>query len=331
MKMKKLLFLILLFLSMAPLHAQDAHLSLYDAAPLHLNPAMTGVFQGSWRLHGQYRTQWKAVNFKPYTQGLVSFDMPFKKWGFGIQLANFRAGIGNYNAFQGLLSVAYTTPIDKNKNHNFSFGIQGGIVQKSVEYQLLSFNNQYTTTNGGEFDMTVNPNESIGGQSLITPSLNAGFLYFFAKQESRFNPFVGISAFNLLEPKESFTNFDNRLPMRFYGHIGTRINITEVLYVIPKVLYMQQRKFSEQTYAVDIGYYMKGSDIYLLGGIIYRNKDAMIVSLGARMNAFVVKVGYDVNVSSLASSSTGRGGLELSLTYIHQKKKSVSDKICPRL
>lgn len=331
MTMKKLFYSIIFLLSVSPLQAQDAHLSLYDAAPLHLNPAMTGVFQGNWRIHGHFRTQWKAVNFKPYTQGLVSFDMPFKKWGFGVQLSNFRAGIGNYNAFQGLLSVAYTTPVDKSKNHNFSFGVQGGLVQKSVEYQLLSFNNQYTTTNGGEFDMTVDPNESIGGQSLITPSLNAGFLYFFAKQESRLNPFVGISAFNLLEPKESFTNFDNRLPMRFYAHVGTRINITEVLYVIPKVLVMQQRKFSEQTYAADIGYYMKGSEIYLLGGVVYRNKDAMIISLGARVNGFVVKLGYDVNVSSLSSASTGRGGFELSLTYVHQKKVSVSDKICPRL
>ncbi len=329
--MKKLYFFVLITLCSFSSRAQDAHLSLYDAAPLYLNPAMTGVFQGSWRLHGQYRTQWKAVNFKPYNTGLISFDMPVKKWGFGLQLSNFRAGIGNYNAFQGLISIAYTTSIDKSRDHNISFGVQGGVTQKSVEYQLLSFNNQYTTNNGGEFDMTLNTNEDFSGQSVLVPNVNAGFLYFYAKQQSRLNPFVGISAFNLTQPKESLTGLDNRLPMRFYGHIGTRINITETFYIIPKVLVMQQEKFFEQTYAADLGYYLKGSDMYLLGGVVYRNKDAMIISLGARMNGFVVKFGYDVNVSSLTSASTGRGGFEISLTYIHQKKQLVSDKICPRL
>lgn len=329
--MKKLFYSLLIGLSPFCSTAQDAHLSLYDAAPLYLNPAMTGVFQGNWRSHGQYRTQWKAVNYKPYNMGLISFDMPLKKWGIGLQVSNFRAGIGNYNAFQGLLSLAYTTSVDKSRDHNISFGIQGGLTQKSVEYQLLSFNNQYTTNNGGEFDMTLATNEDFSGQSLIVPNLNAGFLYFFARQQSRLNPFLGISAFNLTQPKESLTGLDNRLPMRFYGHVGTRINVTETFYLIPKVLIMQQENFMEQTYAVDFGYYMKGSDTYLLGGIVFRSKDAMIASLGARMNRFVVKLGYDFNVSTLSTASTGRGGFELSLTYIHQKKQLISDKICPRL
>ena len=83
-------------------YGQDAHLSMYDAAPLFLNSALTGVVEGDFRVHGQYRTQWKSVNYKPYTSALVSFDMPIKKWGFGIQLNNFRAGAGNFNVFQGL-------------------------------------------------------------------------------------------------------------------------------------------------------------------------------------------------------------------------------------
>lgn len=313
-------------------NAQDGHLSMYDAAPLFLNPAMTGVFEGNWRLHAQYRTQWKSVNFKPYTTALLSFDMPKNKWGFGAQVMNFRAGIGNYNAFQGAVSAAYTTPIDKAKRHNISFGIQAGLTQKTLEYQLLSFDNQYTTQNGGGFDMTVNSGEDFGsGQSEIVPVTNAGILYFFAKQRSRLNPFVGVSAFNLISPRESFLNTDNTLPIRYYAHIGTRINITEVLYLIPKVLIMQQREFQEQTYAVDAGYYLKSSELYLLGGVVYRSQDAMIISIGAKMDDFIAKIGYDVNVSTLSNVSTGRGGFELSFTYMHQKKKPRIEKICPRL
>ena len=310
---------------------QDAHLSMYDASPLSLNPAMTGVFDGNWRLHAQYRTQWKSVNYKPYNSALLSLDLPKGKWGFGGQISNFRAGIGNYNVAQGLVSAAYTTPIDKAKAHNISFGLQAGLAQKSIEYQLLTYNNQYTTSNGGGFDQTISANENFSGQSLVVPVTNAGIMYFFSKQQAFLNPFVGVSAFNLVEPRESFLNNENRLPIRFYGHVGTRINIAETFYILPKVLVMRQGEFNEQTYAVDIGYYLKGSDIYLIGGLIYRNADAGIVTIGAKMDHFVAKIAYDITISTLSTVSSGRGGFELSFTYIHQKNKPETAKICPRL
>lgn len=328
---KHLIIITIIFLGVFRSQSQDAHLSLYDAAPIFLNPAMTGVFEGDWRVHGQFRTQWRAINFKPYTSALISFDKPCKKWGFGGQISNFRAGIGNFNSLQGILSAAYTTSIDQSKNHNVSFGIQAGINQKSVEYQILTFNNQYSTNNGGEFNTTIDANEDFSGQSLINPVLNAGILYFFAKQESRFNPFLGVSAFNLTQPQESFIDFDNRLPIRYYAHTGVRINVTETFYVLPKVLYMRQREFQELTLAADFSYYLKGSEIYLLAGAIYRNQDAAILSIGARMDNYIARVGYDVNVSSLTTASNGRGGFEISFTYMGSKDKSTTGKICPRL
>jgi len=83
--------------------------------------------------------------------------------------------------------------------------------------------------------------------------------------------------------------------------------------------------------ALDAGYYLKNSDLYILAGAIYRNADAMIFTIGARMDSFIAKVGYDVNVSSLTQASTGRGGFEISFTYMKQKKKPKTEKICPRL
>jgi type IX secretion system PorP/SprF family membrane protein len=343
--MKKRLVIITLFIQQLVV-AQDAHLSIYDAAPLYLNPAMTGVFEGDWRIHGQYRTQWRSVNFKPYQTGLISFDMSKNKWGFGAQISNFRAGQGNFNAAQGTVSVAYTTPIDRKKNHNLSFGIQGGLTQKSVEYQLLTYNNQYSTANGGTFDMGMPSGEAFEGQSLVIPNVNAGLLYFFARQQARLNPFIGVSAFNLTTPQETFYDADNRLPIRYYGHFGTRINITELLYITPKVLVMNQEEYWEQTYAADAGYYMKEADMYLTAGLLFRtvgfpksvgsetskiSSDAMLITAGAKLENITVRVGYDLNISSLSTVSNGRGGFELSLTYVNQKRKTTNEKICPRI
>lgn len=329
--MKKILFVILLFIGGFNAKAQDWHLSMYDAAPLYLNPAMTGVVDGEWRIHAQYRNQWSSVNFKPFTTGLLSFDMPVGKWGFGGQIVNYRAGIGNYNVLQGLGSAAFTVPVTKNRAHVISFGLQGGVSQKRVEYQLHTFDNQYTTLNGGGFDNGIASGESFSNQAFFIPELNAGFMYYYAKQQSRINPFFGVSAFNLLTPEESWYGVQNKLPMRYYAHAGCRVNLTETIYVLPKVLWMQQQTFNEITFAGDAGFFLKGSEVWILGGLIWRNKDAFIASIGAKKSNFIAKFSYDTNLSQLTAASNGRGGIELSFTYMHQKKDKKTVKICPQL
>src|SRR3954467_15518452 len=130
-RVRKYLFSAALFFAVLS-HAQDFHLSLYDAAPLFLNPAMTGLVDSKMRLHAQLRNQWNALAYKPYTTSLISYDQPFGKWGFGGQITNMRAGVGNYNVLQILGSAAYAVPIDKNKYHNLSPRLQLGITQKAL-------------------------------------------------------------------------------------------------------------------------------------------------------------------------------------------------------
>lgn len=311
--------------------SQDAHLTMYDMAPMFLNPAMTGLTEGTWRVHGQYRTQWKAVNFKPYQSFLASYDMPLKNWGIGVQFNYFRAGAGNFSALNGLVSASYKVDLNSNKTHHLSFGVQAGFTQKSIEFPLLSFNNQYTLQNGGSFNTALSSNENFGAKNEILPSVNAGVIYYFSKQNVKVNPFVGFSAFNLLSPTETFYNQSNKLPRRYYWHLGTRINLTETIYLIPKVLGMHQRKYFELTAALETGIYLKKSEFYLLAGIIYRNNDAAAITAGAKFRRYQLKLAYDINFSSLARSSKGRGGFEIGFTYTHNNQKAKTEKICPRL
>jgi len=328
---KRVLILIIILVTFGKAKSQDFHLSMYDAAPLFLNSSLTGLVDANWRVHTHYRTQWSSVNFKPYTTGLISFDLPYKKWGFGAQILNSRAGAGNYNGLQLLVSAAYSLSIDEVKNHNISFGLQLGATQKTIEHQLLTFDNQYTTTNGGRFDSGLGNGESFSGQSINQPNLNGGIMYYFSKQQSKLNPFIGGSIFNLLQPGETLLEMSNDLPVRYYIHTGTRINLTELFYLLPKVLFTRQENFREETYALDAGYYIKWAEVYLLGGIIYRNNDAFVPSIGVKKENYIAKISYDFNTSSLSGASGSRGGFEVSFTYIKQKKKPDNKKICPRL
>jgi type IX secretion system PorP/SprF family membrane protein len=331
MKMKKLLYILLVLGMTKSFKAQDFHLSLYDSGPLFLNPALTGLIDAKLRVHTQYRNQWSSVAFKPFTTALISGDMARGKWGYGAQIINMRAGIGNYNVFQFLGSTAYSVPIDKNKYHGLSFGLQFGFTQKSVKEQRYSFDNQYTPTAGGTFNQDIDNGEDFRRISQILPQLNAGFMYYYAKQQALLNPFLGISGFNLTHSKETFFDQPNRLPIRYTIHTGVRINITEELYVLPKILIMKQGKATEQTYACDAGYYIEKGKVYLLAGFVFRTKDASIVSAGVKKEEYTLKFGYDFNTSTLKTVTNRRGAYEISLTYLLGKEKMKKIKHCPRI
>jgi type IX secretion system PorP/SprF family membrane protein len=328
---KKLIIATLVLLACKNVKAQDFHLSMYDAGPLFLNPALTGVVDANFRVHAQYRNQWRSVAFKPYNTALLSLDAPKGKWGFGGQIINMRAGVGNYNVLQGMFSVSYAVPLDKNKNHNLSFGLQAGATQKTVEAGLYTFNNQYTSRDGGYFDKSLSSGESYNRQSFITEQINAGVIYFNAKQQARVNQFIGYSVFNLTNQKESYYQSSNKLPIRHYIHAGLRINVTEHFFVLPKALIMIQKNATEQLYSIDLGYFFKEQEFYALAGINYRNKDAAVFYIGARKNNYIAKIAYDANVSSLKDASKYRGAFEISLTYMGKKSNKKEARHCPRL
>lgn len=329
MKRYKILFILLMAGWL--LRGQDFHLSLYDSGPLFLNPAMTGVVDAKLRAHAQYRNQWSAVAHKPFTTAMVSADMPRGHWGYGIQIMNMRAGIGNYNAFQTLLSTAYSVPVDKQKFHGLSFGIQAGITQKSIKPQKYTFDNQYSSRDGGSFDLGVDNEEDFTRMSQILPQVNAGFMYYYSKQQALLNPFLGVSGFNLTRPKETFFDQTNHLPMRVNIHTGVRVNITETFYVLPKILIMKQGKAFEQTYACDAGYYLQAGELFLLGGFIYRAKDAAVISAGVKKLDYTLRLGYDFNTSSLKDATKTRGAYEISLTYLLGRERLKKIKHCPRI
>src|ERR1041385_7187272 len=84
---------------------EDYHLSQMEAAPLYLNPAMTGMFcgeKGDYRISSDYRSQWTSLGIKPFSTAYLSYDMPVRKinhmrrtnnkWGVGGYLIDNKAG-----------------------------------------------------------------------------------------------------------------------------------------------------------------------------------------------------------------------------------------------
>jgi hypothetical protein len=109
------------------------------------------------------------------------------------------------------------------------------------------------------------------------------------------------------------------------------VNISEILYVIPKVLIYTQARIIQQTYSIDAGYYFKGEKFYALAGYTFRVNDASIIYAGLKKDNYIFKLAYDFNISSLRGVSKTRGAYEISLTWMGKKTKSTEIKNCPRL
>ena len=319
-------------LLIAKVQGQDFHLSQYDAAPMYLNPALVGQFDGQYRLHGHYRTQWGSVSTKPFNTAAVSFDMPFKKIALGAQILNYRAGAGNYNALSAILNVGYSFTIDKKKVHKIALGVQGGLIQKSIDFSKLYFENQYNTTNGGTFDRSAPTGETFGSSSFVLPDLNAGFVYYYGEEKKRLNPFIGASVFHITQPKETFYGQNNNLPMRFMAHSGIKVNASDRVQFIPKIILMRQENAQEINYGLMTHYHLQGSSgAILLFQPTYRSADAFIIEGGVKYGNYEVRMGYDYNTSTLNDFTNGKGGFEISVTYIPRILKPNPINNCPRI
>ena len=83
---------------------------------------------------------------------------------------------------------------------------------------------------------------------------------------------------------------------------------------------------------------VEGQEGYLYtlhAGAFLRVEDAIIPVVKLDYNPFSVSLSYDVNISKLRTSSMGRGGFELGISYIGfvERKKgtsAINATLCPR-
>ena len=73
--MRKIGLLIIITCLVGTTFAQDPNFSQFFVSPLTLNPALTGKFNGNFRVAGNYRDQWPEIS-KAFITSTISFDLP---------------------------------------------------------------------------------------------------------------------------------------------------------------------------------------------------------------------------------------------------------------
>lgn len=337
---KKLFFSAIILASCVLMNGQDIHFSLFNFAPLSLNPAQAGV-QSDVRAIANYRDQWSSIGNGYKTMG-VSCDLSTLKkadrpaWlGVGVNIFNDKAGDGQLSTFLTNLSLAGVVPSGKN---TYSAGIQLGYYQKSVNTSDFKWDSQF---DGFKYDANLSTQEYYNNPSFNFFTVGGGFNWYYSKTEhymtanDELKINMGVSAFHFNGPRQSFKDLtDEKLYSKIvlYGNYSIGIH-NKKFCLMPSFMVCLQGPSKQ----INVGNlfkfiiteashftHIKKACALSLGGF-YRAGDAFIGQALLEYDRYALGLAYDMNTSRLKTASKSFGGFEVSFRW-HSFKAAGSSK-----
>ncbi|HSJ69242.1 MAG TPA: PorP/SprF family type IX secretion system membrane protein [Anditalea sp.] len=315
---RKIGFSAILCFWMTRLFAQDLQYSQFYAAPLYLNPAMTGATELT-RVGFNYRKQWPGLNFDftGYSAYIDHYSYD-RKSGFGLAVNSFQES--NMNIKFSDISLLYSYNLHLSNSSNIRFGAQTAIVQRDALLSSLLMGDQVDV-----FSSTVSPS-SIDNLPDMDPFRYVDFSIGMLYQHKSF--WFGTSAHHLNRPNMSFyrgSGADN-LPIKYNVHAGVQIEMSPGRspfaaqgqnYFNLVANYKNQGPFQQLD--------LSGQVLYqsMLMGVGYRgipgtkelpNRDSVVLLLGVNLEGgMIFGYSFDYMVSRLGMVT--HGAHEVSLRY----------------
>ena len=285
------------------LKAQDPEFTQFYANPLYLNPAFAGAARCP-RIAMNYRNQWPSLS-GTFVTSSASYDQHVDGiyGGLGLIVTNDKAGEATLNTTN--ISAIYSYQLKINRQFSLRFGFQATFFQKSLDWNKLTFGDMIDPRRG----FVYQTNDVPRGGSISNVDFSAGVIGYSDKF------FAGFAVHHLTQPNESLITGTSPLPMKFTGHMGAKISLSNNKYstndasIAPNIMYRAQGTFQQ----LNMGLYLtKGA---LTGGVWYRNKDAFIVLIGVTSEHFKFGYSYDLTVSKLGMQSGGSHELSMTLNF----------------
>jgi type IX secretion system PorP/SprF family membrane protein len=325
----------ILFLSWQACSAQDLHFSQFFEAPLLRNPSLAGIYTGDIRVQAVYRDQWNSVTNAYKTASLNGeYKMPIGKADdfltAGLQFLYDQAGTVALKTTHVMPALNYHKSLSSTVNRYLSLGFMGGAVQNRLDRTKITTDGTYNGTGDGEnfpspqftyFDAAV-------GMSFNTQ----------LAEDPNNNMFFGVAYHHFNRPKKSFYRDGSaELTPKIVTSAGVKFSVTEASYLTLQADYSKQGNFQEiiggAMYGVKLGEDFDKPKYTLHGGVFMRLNDAIIPVVKLDYRPFSVSVSYDANISTLKTSSMGRGGFEIAISYVGFRKtreEAPSFSLCPR-
>lgn len=349
MVIRLLHFFFVLFL-VGAVSAQDLHFSQYYASPMTLNPALTGKFNGLYRITGIYRGQsFTLINSASiYRTPSASVDFSLLKdkmngnsLGVGVAVANDQqVGSGKNGAIKlnqttAYLSVAYNLGFGRDKRYQLGLGFTPTMTFKNTKDDYI-----YPEELGVDANGNINPINSTGHETLLAAKRNffnmSTGLFFNMQPKDWFIFYLGGTMANIFRPNVSFLDKNSKdvtakLPFRFVAHGGFEIGVDKKNHkwvLIPGFLYQNMAKANEANAGLTVGYHIlndttnnKKATIFFglwnrMGSDVnsafaYRN---ITPKIGFEYNRFRFGFAYDIDLGKMRADANSAGG-KLPMAY----------------
>ncbi len=341
------------FSNLGSLQAQDPRFSQFPAAPVYLNPAMTGVFDGTFRFSANYREQWASIlGDVPFRTISAAFDgrsqiMKTDYIGYSLIAMRDEAGSSRFGQTMAMVGASYLKKLGGNKyafNDQYLIaGAQVGGGQYNVEWSKLWFSRQFNTTTQLPDPDNLGSGEPTGNSGKTTSDfytdVNAGLMYYTIFDSNK-SFYGGIAINHITQPKiRLFDDANESLYMRWVAHFGGEFPITDELSMLPAFSWMAQGP----SRSVQVGSNVRYSnhdwrELAIRAGLWWHlvNKlekgisgDALIFSAVLEIENINIGFSYDINTSVLNLATNSRGAYEVSVIYVQPSKERIKVK-CPK-
>ena len=320
--MKLKLLVVQFFFSVALLHAQDPHFTQFSAAPFTVNPAYTGVFNGSARFMSNYRQQWANL-VDPFTTAVVAGDVKIGRieaeqdqhpFNIGIQLMQDKSMAGAFKSSYGGLTASYHVNIDAAESQSIGAGLSINYGNRRIDFSDVSFDKQFTS---GGYNLSLPSGEAAMQNMKPFYSVGAGLLFKSSNPISGTFFEAGFSGYHFNKPVQTVMDDPNQvLPIRWSGQVTFQQYISDVNLINIRGLYQQQAEVSYLLAGFSYGRLFGDDEEKMIGaGLWYRSGESFAPYAFIESNGLQIGFSYDITYNNLKKVLSPASSFELSLQW----------------
>lgn len=343
---------ILLVCAFTSIHSQDIDFTQFYSIPSFVNPALTGGFNGTYRVGAAYRSQWRSAT--PYPISTYAFNGEYRIklksmsrkakdiFGMGLKFFSDRVKVLEANSNAVYLTAAFHKALSRRKEEYLSGGFEIGLVQRNLNYQVLQFEDQFDKIN----DFNLPTKEVLEANNLAYGDYTLGVNY--SQQVSKANLIgLGFTLKHLTTPNISFwRNTKNKNPQLITKNdlpllIGVQYishhDISYLMRLSPRIVFQKQgphyQIMTGSTFRINVGS-ERSKALHL--GVFARltNKENSPISLatvspffGFEINHALLGISYDFLTQDIAKYFKNISVLEFTVRYTGETIEDTA--ICP--
>jgi type IX secretion system PorP/SprF family membrane protein len=301
---KPILSLTFVIISLFAFAQQDPQFSQNMFNRLQPNPATAGSNDA---ICGNviFRTQWTGFDGAPKT-GLISLDAPVSFLHGGLGLTIMTDKLGFEKSLVAKLAYALRFKVGAG---NLAFGVDGGVIQKSLEGGLAG--------QGGVFNPYQPDDPLIPLNNVSGSQFDVGAGAFFNSEHF----YAGFSALHLTEPEVNYGEASTKVVRNLYGTIGASLDLTPSIALRPSVFV---KSISAKTIA-EFNLNAHFNNRFWIGGS-YRLDDAIVAMIGVTVIENL-RIGYSYDITTSSLKDYNNGSHEITLGYCYKIKQKIPPMI----